>query len=419
MTTARWEHAEGNIPHKVTAFENTERKGVAYLQWRADGNWRYQSLRFTLRTTDGKLIKARVREAVDAARAKHRTLLSGAPPADRPKAALTLGQTVPLLTAPGKGLYPDDTPHRREVVRSFALAVAVLGEDVAWVALKPSHVRDVWRAKLAGVRAKGGAGRRAAQIVVRDLRAIAGKLAEEELIPREVVLVVTKKIREEILTATPDAKVSRPRHTIEESRRIMAVAWEVDPRFGLLMALGAELRLGQVRRARRAALDVTAGRFTSPGTGKKRGEVVHLTAGQREAVTRALNGYLREMEAVAHPDYRLFPAGQMAGARKGEGVASPVRHADAKPVGTKTIGDWFREAEVLAGVPHLAGRGYYGIRRGAVDGAKSAGISREGLQKLGGWADSQVPDRIYADQEAEYAREEASTVRAKNRGERE
>jgi len=52
-----------------------------------------------------------------------------------------------------------------------------------------------------------------------------------------------------------------------------------------------------------------------------------------------------------------------------------------------------------------------------VDAAKKLGISREGLKAHGGWTDTQMPDRIYADQEADHAREEAKAVRARIRGE--
>jgi hypothetical protein len=45
------------------------------------------------------------------------------------------------------------------------------------------------------------------------------------------------------------------------------------------------------------------------------------------------------------------------------------------------------------------------------------GISREGLMAHGGWTDTSVPDRIYADTEAGYARDEAARVRAQIRGE--
>ena len=51
-----------------------------------------------------------------------------------------------------------------------------------------------------------------------------------------------------------------------------------------------------------------------------------------------------------------------------------------------------------------------------MDAAKVLGISREALKEHGGWADTQIPDRIYADQEAEFARNEARDVRARIRG---
>ena len=65
----------------------------------------------------------------------------------------------------------------------------------------------------------------------------------------------------------------------------------------------------------------------------------------------------------------------------------------------------------------MKGRGWYGVRRQAADEAKRQGISGEGLMQHGGWTDTQVPDAIYADQEAEYARAEAAAVRAEIRGE--
>lgn len=422
MTRSGWAHAVGDIPFKVTVFENADRKDVLYLQWRearapgGETNWRYRSLRKRLRSADGKIIKARQREAIAAAEAMHHTLIRGLPAEERPKPLLTLGQTRDLVTHPHTGLYPRDTPHRREALRALAFAVAVWGDKTPWAAIRKRQIRELWRRRLEQVRAKGAAGRRSAEIAVTRVGTIANWLRDDELIPGDAC-VLGRKWKEEIAAETPDAKVFRPRHTMEESRRLLAVAWDVDPRFGLLVSLGAELRLGQVCRARRGDLDLAADRFTSPGQGKKRGEVVYLTAGQRAAVDRALNGYLRELEATAEPDYRLFPAGQLAGGRLGEGVATKARHGDASPVNTRTIQAWFKTAERLAGIEHVKGRGYYGVRRASVDGAKAAGISREGLQKLGGWTDSQMPDQIYADQEASYAREEARKNRAIIRGE--
>lgn len=197
----------------------------------------------------------------------------------------------------------------------------------------------------------------------------------------------------------------------------------MDPRFDLLMAFGAELRLGQVARARRRDLSVERRAFTVHSRGKKRGTVVHLTRGQWAAWEKAINagGYLEQLEqahlAGTLADYPLFPAGQMPAGRSGEGVAQIERHGSAEPVDPSAIKKWFQLAEAKAEIPHVKGRGWRGVRRQAVDEAKRQGISREGLMQHGGWTDTQVPDAIYADQEAEYARAEAAAVRAKIRGE--
>jgi hypothetical protein len=86
-------------------------------------------------------------------------------------------------------------------------------------------------------------------------------------------------------------------------------------------------------------------------------------------------------------------------------------------VGDTAVRKWVKAAERLAGIPEVKGRAWYGARRAGVDLGKKEKISREGLQELGGWTDSQVPDSIYADQERDYAREEAAAVRARFRGE--
>jgi integrase len=193
---------------------------------------------------------------------------------------------------------------------------------------------------------------------------------------------------------------------------VLAFAWQVDPRFEFLMVLGAELRLGQVLRCRRPDLDLEHKTLTVPGRGGKKGVVSKLTEGQMAVVTRVLGngGYLSKLERAA-ADYALFP-----GIWRGKDVAHE-RYADVAPLGRDVIDRWFHRAEELAGVPLIPGRGAYGVRRAAVDAAKSMKISREGLQQQGGWADTQMPDQVYADQEADYARDEARDVRAKIRGE--
>ena len=98
-------------------------------------------------------------------------------------------------------------------------------------------------------------------------------------------------------------------------------------------------------------------------------------------------------------------------------VASIERHATATAIQRRTIGEWFEQAEAKAGVTKQDGRGPYGVRRTFVDAGKALRISREGLTALGGWADPQMADRIYAEEEQRYAQREARDVRARIRRE--
>jgi hypothetical protein len=68
-------------------------------------------------------------------------------------------------------------------------------------------------------------------------------------------------------------------------------------------------------------------------------------------------------------------------------------------------------------VTHIFGRGAYGIRRVAVDAAVERGISQDALKEHGGWTDTQMPERIYREQERLKAKAEARDVRASIRGE--
>jgi integrase len=198
-------------------------------------------------------------------------------------------------------------------------------------------------------------------------------------------------------------------------RMILDVAHLVDPRFDLLMWLGAELRLGQVARCRRGHLDRTAGTLYVPGMGNKEGTTSMLTEGQIAAAEAAFTtGYLAELEASGRPDYALFPGAKWRGGNDG---VFPIALIEAPHVERTALRKWFRKAEDLAGIPHVKGRGQYGVKRAAVQAAKEFGISREGLMAHGGWRDTQMPDMIYADKEADAARREARDIRAQIRGE--
>lgn len=445
MTPARelWSRSVGFLPWKVTVYENAERKGVLYLRWREGGNWKKRSLNRPLRTPRGKIDPEAQAWALEQAAQKYANLVNRVPEHERPAAPLTIAQGLARAMDPETGKYPADTPHRREVKREVSRAIACLGPDTAWESIRRADLRRLWRWRIQQLRADGEVGRRGAEVTVQRFLAIASWLREEEIIPPGAC-VPPKNWKELFLEdwltiAGPDAPTEpeRPRHSLEDMRKLIAAAGRVDPRFELLMALGAELRLGQVIRARRSDLDLSHRTLTIRGRKNKRGVVVKLTDGQMRAVDRALHpetGYLRELEQTA-ADYPLFPSGQMPGGRahaRGFGsradskwrvpdhpVATVERHAAAPALDRSVIDDWFRETEELAGVAHIPGRGAYGLRRRSVDEVKKLGISREGLQASGGWTDTQMPDRIYADQQQEYAQNEAAEARAKVRGETE
>jgi integrase len=422
-----WEESVGFLPHKVTAYEEPARKSVVYLRWRHDGNWKKKSLRRGVRTARGRLDPVAVRWALEQAAAQYARLIAGVPSAERaPRAPLTIRQGLTAAINEHTGKYPTDTPHRREVVRELERAIGEWGADTAWADIKRADLRKLWRRRILTLRAEKADGLRGAEITVQRVNAVAAWLRDEELIPAGAC-VAPRQWKQELRAdwlelskerALPDPK--RPRHTLDEMRKILAVAGRIDPRFELAMAVGAELRLGQVLRCRRPDLDLEHATITVRGKGQKRGVVSKLTAGQMRVVTHALTrGYLRELEGAA-ADYPLFPAGQLTGGRKMEDPRATLRrHGAAPALGRSVLDGWFHEAERLAEVAPVKGRAAYGLRRAAVDAVKAAKISREGLQAHGGWADTQMPDRIYADQQMDYAQDEAREARAKLRGESE
>jgi integrase len=230
--------------------------------------------------------------------------------------------------------------------------------------------------------------------------------------------------------STRDPEPNRPRFTQDEALAILAVSWQVDPRFGLLIDLGAEYRLGQVARCRRSDLDLEAGLLIVRGAGKKGGETIDLTDAQVASVRVAIDpgnreaGYLaaREEAWIADgTDYDLFPGGKMRRWRVAS-IRPGTHRGKSRPVVSTTLRKWFRKAEGLARVDgkkikHVNGRGAYGIRRQHVKIANDEGISRFGLRAAGGWSSTKIPDEVYDEQENRRGRAEAKLVRARWRRE--
>ncbi len=428
-----WAHVVGKRQYRVRVFELGDRGGVLYLRWNDFSSGvrrpKHLSLGKVLRTADGKIVRDTERWAKAQAQLKHEALIKGEQEAAGESALLTIGEAAKRVTDPKTGKYPHASQHRAETERALKYATTVWGADRAWNTIRRADIRQLGRARVDDLLGRGKTGLRGAELTVQRVLTVAQWLRDEELID-EGACVAQKRWKDELRQYWLDASKKpelarpwRPRYSIGEFRKILKAAWKTDPRLGLLLELGAEQRLGQVARIHRSMISKYADEVRIPSRGQKKGAVLKLTKGQQDAlIAQLMEGYLVQLEAARErgdiKDYPIFPAGQMPGGRSGSPIATIERHAGAGSMDRRTIVELFTKAETAAGVPHVPGRGAYGLRRVAVDEAKKLGISRDGMREHGGWTDNQMPDTVYADQEAEGFREEARDVRASIRGEK-
>lgn len=417
---APWQYVVGMLPHKVVAYEDTARKGVIYLRWRVAGEWVRRSLGFTLkRDTKGRVLKDDERRAQKAADEQYSRLITGTALPKSSLVLLTLAEGWTLACDAERGKWNTKTPHRDEIERYMARAKSILGASTAWNAIGRGDIRRLWRAELKRARALGKTGVRSAELIVSRFFTVAAWLRDEQAIASDACLP-WRAMRAEFAKDAGTYAPKRLRYSLEQYRAMLANAHQVDERWHLLLDIGAEYRLGQVVRVKRSHVDTERGGVRIVGAGNKRGTVIQLTAAQLEHVRQALqSGYLAGLErarvAGDVADFAIFPGGHLP--RAFGALTTTAAHATRKPLDSTVLRAWLRENERVCDIAHQRGRGWYGLRRAAVDAAKAAGISREGLQQSGGWTDAQVPDRIYADQEQDYARTEAAKVRAAIRGE--
>jgi integrase len=466
--TARkpWSFAAGQRgrAHRVTVFENPQRDWMLMLRWTVpDPNDPKESIRKTesigrkLRTAEGKVIREVERWAKSKAQEKHESLMRGegvdATGAAIANAPLTIGETEGKLTDPRTGKYPTASQHRKETLNALDFARTVWSSARAWNGITKADIRALGRARIDQLRAQGHDGLAGAEHSVQRVLTVAQWLRDEDIIDAGAA-VAPKGWKDELRTYWLETsgrhelpKPKQPRYTIEEAFRIIAAAKAVDPRLELVLWLAPNQRMKQVARVHRSHVDLDRAVLRIPSRGKKKGAVIALTAREVGALRDALTtGYLRELEAARGrgdiEDFPVFPAGQLRGGRAfRQGAPDPSetrdqrtpivpvarlgtapthrkargtneRYGNASVLSSDTIRDLFRLAAVRAKVRTEEGLGPYGVRRAFVDAAKEGKLSREGLTALGGWADPQMADRIYADQDAMYAAEEARDFRA-------
>lgn len=430
-TPEKWEDRIGVWPLVLVYGERSAKGGVCYMRWwiPEGKNWKWKSCKTKVRDERGKIDPAAQRRVIEMATRQYE-IISGKraeATATEVQPPLVISQAWDILTNKEEGPYPIRTAYRDELKRAIDDVMKEVGPDFPWMHLNMTVLTRILRRKVHEARKRGAdmrrppSGYRAAVSLGTSIITIMRALLEKYL-PADTAIPGGKLWRKQIkryvtdLDGGVEPEPYQPRYTLDELRRLHENAANVDPRFGLLMELaGVGQRGGQVVRAYRSNLDLDKNLFRSPGRGDKKGALIELTPGQRRAVDAALAGYLRKLEG-ALADYPLFPQGILP-LVDGQPTALPERHGEAGPVVRRTIVTWHTETEALAKIPHVDGRGFYGLKRRAVDESTDGGISMDGLEQLGGWTSDRVAKAIYRDKDRQKGRHEAMQHRARIRGE--
>ena len=465
-----WKYSCGTKPRVVFAMERRDRGGLVFVRFNspdkpgAEKRGR-KSLGIVVRDArTGRLDPKLVRAAELAVQKFQARLLVGESSAradgeSRPNAAqlpaplhaptsaaLTIRAGFDLALDTERGKYGSNRTRRYDQMLKYRErlfggprhAVPLLDAKLTWDAFVPAEARALWR-RMADrhVSSKGrDFGVRAAEGVVDAIYSVSAWLREEHLIAPDTARPPAqwrKALKEEWSQRTGKrrSRPHRPRHTVDEYRRIFAASYDprVDPRIRLAIELAAECRTGQVLRCTRRMLVLpevapndyesappgSLGQIEIAGAGKKHGEVVVLTPEQRRAVDDALAGYLANYEAAWKAgqveDYHLFPGSKMRMLdRSGRRWTRRVR-ANVKPLSRDGARVAFKDLEAIAKVDHVEGRGWYGLRRIAADLAESATTDDRVKDRLGGWQDSATRKQIYQDRQTDELRAEAAKVR--------
>ncbi|HEY4129391.1 MAG TPA: hypothetical protein VGM50_02185 [Gemmatimonadaceae bacterium] len=464
----RWTYSYGLKPFVVFAYERRERGGQVFVRWtnlakpdfRRPGEHKRDAMGLGIGVRDDgqKLDDRLVRAAEIAVQLFQSRLVTGAKPESaaeqaaelpvaRPSAeTLTLREGFALALDKTRGKYASiDTRRYDDMVRwesrLFGMKPGtrpLINPNIPWAALQLRDVRALWRIMAdAFIRTEGREfGLRVAEQIVDALYSVSSWLREESRIAPDAARPPDgwrKRLREEWAQRTGDPlhRPHRPRHSVDEFRRIFAALNDprVDPRIRLAIEIAAECRTGQVLRCTRRMLTITdappseydalpagsLGQIVIPGAGKKHGETVVLTPEQRRAVDDALSGYLANYDvawrAEEIDDYFLFPGKAMrmlddSGRRWARRVRAGVKALTRD--GARVL---FLRLEVIAKVGHVPGRGWYGLRRQAADMAETATNDDRVKDRLGGWQDSETRKSIYQDRETDDLRAQAASVR--------
>lgn len=423
---------EGTSP-PLTVYERTDRNGQLYIKWSDGNSWRRPKLRklASVRDEDGRIDSDLANRARGLALAQYRKARaedegSSSTPCNGP---LTLGQGRDLVIAVPGGKYATKSQQREAMRLALDRAGEILGEDRPWEDLKPRDYQELWRTfARRNASGKWDLGWRMAEQTTQLLLAATNWLHEQGKIdvaphPPSRWRGKLKADWQEILDLHKRPEPHRPRYSEEEMERLWRHLPSADPRLQLAVGLGAEFRVGQAKRSWRSDLNLSPeagighGTFAIHGRLRKKGEVIHLIPEQRALVDGALDletGHLRDFEraylAGELEDYPLFPGGELQDGKLP--FQQPFVHMHRR-----TLLTYFHKLEAAAGVEHMGGRAFYGIRRRSTDETRKHTKDERVLDASGGWTPhSGTRGKIYMNPDDPDVRKAAARVRRLTRG---
>lgn len=426
-----WKYTVGEPPLVLTAYERKDRELAIWTRaWDGKRYTERRALCETIRGDDGRVIPEREIEAQRLTVERHRGLASGLSTDEIPETGITLAQGFAKLLDDKTGKYAGDTRWKGDVDAAAAVIKATLDPALPMKEVKHAHYRKLWRALIHQHVKTGDFGLRRIEVIVGVLQSCSRWLQQEGWIEVGAALPApgwNSTLRSEWtdITRQPVGDPNRPRYTTEEMVRLWRALPDADPRLELAVQIGAELRLGQVRRCMRLdifpARGFVIGGVTVHGRGKKRGERVVFTMQQRHVVTRALtSGVLADFEALRRAgdleDYPLIPGGYLHAAkdRRGHDVLRADPDQGQQPWHPTPMRKAWARLERAAKVKEMPGRKWYGLRRLQADRAEDVETDKRVLNIGGGWTRTETREK-YQEAGRMDLREKAAAVRRKIR----
>lgn len=445
-----------NEPFKFVAFERaragSSQPPIVNVRWWLPEEERFakRSLGLRVRDEDGKLDSDKIAAMLKLAGKKAQRIVDGKPWDEKSEAQNAETEVDGLTLTEGFRLalenkYTRKTNHRREVERVARDVKAIFGADATWDAVDEDVIETVVE-KLAAVN-RGDerwvvqgtepdpknpdddrepryrtVGWSWGRMILSVLFTVGRWLEEKKKIPRGTCYLPyrwKKDLRKAWKKETGQStRKKKPRHSDRELAKLFRAASDAHPLAELGLELGSNLRDGQVSRSKRSNLDLApvgafeCGTFEVVGPENKPGAFNDLTPEQRAVIDKLIapDGLLGLLEAAYQAgeisDYSLFPQNALS-YPDGQVPAD----AGEKPVDPRTMIRHFHDLEEIAGVTHVPGRAWYGVRRRMTDIKPRYTDDDRVLNASGGWRDTRSREDYQQDENPDVRKEVAVVQR--------